>query len=89
MKKEEEYLEMKKKQAQGLIGGTIGAVGGAGKLVVGGVVGGVGMVGSGVGMGVGMVGKAGKFVTKGVTSSFNTKRSRSSGQDHSAPGTPR
>ena len=78
MKKEEEYLEMKKKQAQGLIGGTIGAVGGAGKLVVGGVVG-----------GVGMVGKAGKFVTKGVTSSFNTKRSRSSGQDHSAPGTPR
>lgn len=61
---EQAVLEAKKRDAEaGILGGTMdalgGAVGGAGKLVVGGV----GVVGSGIG-------KAGKFVTKGVTSSF-------------------
>eukprot|EP00250_Pteridium_aquilinum_P001477 c11666_g1_i1 orf=308-1747(-) len=80
MKAEKEALEAKKADAAaGLIGGTIdvlgGAVGGAGKLVVGGV----GVVGSGVG-------KAGKFVTKSVSNSFATKKSRN---ENGVPGSPK
>lgn len=66
MSAEQAVLEAKKRDAEaGILGETMdalgGVVGGAGKLVVGGA----GVVGSGIG-------KAGKFVAKGVTSSFTT-----------------
>ncbi|MCO5608671.1 hypothetical protein L7F22_062885 [Adiantum nelumboides] len=79
MEKERALIAARKEAAEaGLVGGTmdvIGAVGGAGKLVVGGA----GAVGSGVG-------KAGKYVAKSVSTPFTPKKGRT---ENGAPATPK
>lgn len=86
MDAENAFLQAKKKAAEeGLIGGTMDAVGGAGKLVFGGV----SKVGSGVGMVGSGIGKAGKFVTKGVSGSFASRKIKSPAHENGVPGTPK